>query len=68
MSHPVAVFEAFGFSCVTRLLLDSGQDILSISASNQLQFNGKMIRLYESAEATEMMDFLSCCQIHSKFE
>jgi len=27
-----------------------------------------LIRFYESAEATEMMAFLSRCQIRSKFE
>jgi Fic family protein len=50
------------------LLLQSGQDILSIPAAKRQEFNEKMIRFYESAEATEMMAFLSGCQIRSKFE
>lgn len=50
------------------LLLQSGQDILSIPALKRQEFNEKMIRFYETAEATEMMAFLSECQIHSKFE
>ncbi|MFM8829794.1 MAG: Fic family protein [Spartobacteria bacterium] len=50
------------------LLLQSGQDILSIPAARRQEFNEKMIRFYESAEATEMMTFLSGCQVRSKFE
>lgn len=50
------------------LLLESGQDILSIPAAKRQEFNEKMIRFYESAEATEMIAFLSRCQIRSKFE
>jgi hypothetical protein len=42
--------------------------ILSIPAAKQQEFNEKMIRFYESAEGTEMMAFLSGCQIRSKFE
>ena len=44
------------------------QDILSIPAAKRQEFNEKMIHFYESAEATEMMAFLSRCQIRSKFE
>jgi hypothetical protein len=68
VSHPNAVFETFGFSCINRLLLQSGQDILSIPAAKRQEFNEKMIRFYESSEATGMMAFLSRCQIRSKFE
>ena len=50
------------------LLLQSGQDILSIPAAKRQEFNEKMINFYESAEVTEMMAFLSHCQIRSKFE
>jgi Fic family protein len=50
------------------LLLESGQDIISIPAAKRQEFNEKMVRFYESAEATEMMAFLSECQIRSKFE
>ena len=50
------------------LLLQSGQDILSIPAAKRQEFNEKMIHFYESAEVTEMMAFLSHCQIRSKFE
>jgi Fic family protein len=50
------------------LLLQSGQDLITIPSSRQLEFNQKMLRFYESAEATEMMAFLSQCQIRSKFE
>jgi Fic family protein len=50
------------------LLLQSGQDILSIPAAKRQEFNEKMIRFYETAEATEMMTLLSQCQIRSKFE
>ena len=53
---------------INGLLLQSDQNTLSIPASNQLQFNEKMIRFYESAEASEIMVFLSSCQIRSKFE
>jgi hypothetical protein len=68
VSHPAAVFEAFGFSCINGLLLKSAQDILSIPTAKRQEFNEKMIRFYEFAEATEMMAFLSRCQIRSKFE
>lgn len=50
------------------LLLQSGQDIISIPAAKRQEFNEKMIRFYESADATEMMSLLSKCQIRSKFE
>jgi Fic family protein len=50
------------------LLLQSGQDIISIPAAKRQEFNEKMIRFYETAEATEMMAFLSQCLIRSKFE
>lgn len=50
------------------LLLQSGQDIISIPAAKRQEFNEKMIRFYETAEAGEMMTLLSRCQIRSKFE
>lgn len=50
------------------LLLQSGQDIISIPAAKRQEFNEKMIHFYETAEATEMMALLAKCQIRSKFE
>jgi hypothetical protein len=50
------------------LLLQSGQDILSTLTVRRQKFNEKMVRFYESAEPTEMMAFLSRCQIRSKFD
>jgi hypothetical protein len=47
---------------------NSPEDISSIPAAKRQEFNEKMIRFYESAEATEMMTLLSKCQIRSKFE
>jgi len=41
---------------------------VSHPAARRQEFNEKMIRFYESAEATEMMTFLSGCQVRSKFE
>ena len=49
-------------------LLQSGQDIISMPAAKKQEFNEKMIGFYESAEAAEMMAFLSGCQIRGKFE
>ncbi len=50
------------------LLPQSGQDILSIPSAHGEEFNEKMIRFYEPAEATEMITFLSNCHIRSKIE
>ena len=49
------------------ILLQSGQDIISVPPSHQPEFNEKMIRFYESADATEMMRLLSGLQIRYRF-
>jgi len=49
------------------ILLKAGQDIITIPANKQLEFNQKMIAFYESGDATEMMNFLSPLQIRDKF-
>jgi len=49
------------------ILLNAGQDIITIPAKHQLEFNTKMIRFYESGEATEMMEMLAPLQIKSRF-
>ena len=50
------------------VLLAAGQDIITIPAAKQLEFNQKMLRFYGSGDGTEMMKFLSKLQIRSKFE
>jgi len=50
------------------VLLAAGQDIITVAAADQLEFNQKMHRYYESGDGTEMMNFLSRSQIRSKFE
>jgi Fic family protein len=50
------------------VLLSAGQDIITVPAIKQLEFNQKMLRFYDSGDGTEMMKFLSGCQIRSKFE
>ena len=50
------------------VLLSAGQDIITVPASRQLEYNQKMIAFYESGDGTEMMNFLSKLQIRSKFE
>jgi hypothetical protein len=47
---------------------NSPESIISLPAANRQEFNEKMIRFYETVEATEMMTLLSRCQIRSKFE
>lgn len=50
------------------VLLTAGQDIITVPADRQLEYNQKMISFYESGEGTEMMNFLSELQIRSRFE
>ena len=50
------------------VLLSAGQDIITVPAIGQLEFNQKMLRFYDSGNGTEMMNFLSGCQIRCKFE
>jgi len=50
------------------ILLVAGQDIITVPAASQLQFNQKMIGFYEGGDGTEMIGFLSKLQIRSKFE
>lgn len=50
------------------VLLQAGQDIIAVPAGKALEFNQKMTRFYDSADATEMMRFLSGLQIRDKFE
>jgi hypothetical protein len=42
------------------------KNILSIPAAKRQEFNEKMIRFHESAQATDMLAFHSACQIRSK--
>ena len=50
------------------VLLAAGQDIITIPAAKQLEFNQTMLRFYETGIGTEMMNFLSKSQIRNKFE
>ncbi len=50
------------------VLLAAGQDIITVPAARALEFHQKMTRFYESADATEMMVFLSGLQIRNRFE
>lgn len=50
------------------ILLSQGQDIVTVPAKLATDFNRGMIRFYESANGTEMMDFLSKLQIRNRFE
>lgn len=48
-------------------LLRAGQDIITIPARRQLDFNTGMLRFYESGDGTEMMAMLAPLQIRSRF-
>ncbi len=48
-------------------LLHAGQDIITIPARNQLEFNTKMLAFYDSGDGTEMLEMLSGLQIKSRF-
>ena len=50
------------------ILLSAGQDIITVPAKEQLEFNTRMIRFYETGDGTEMMNFLANLQIRNKFE
>lgn len=42
-------------------LLKHGYDIVNVPAKKQVAFNEKMIRFYDSMDATEMLEFLTSC-------
>jgi Fic family protein len=50
-------------SMMNSILLTHGQDIISIPAKLQREFNSKMIAFYLNGEATEMMIFMSGLQL-----
>lgn len=45
------------------MLLSQGHDVINIPAAKKLEFNQKMIRFYDSLDATEMIDFLVHCSL-----
>ena len=47
-----------GLLLMNGILLVAGQDFISIPAIHQREFRQKLIRFYESGNATELMDFL----------
>jgi Fic family protein len=44
-------------------LLKHGYDIVNVPAKKQVAFNEKMIRFYNSMDATEMLEFLGSCSM-----
>lgn len=40
-------------------LLKQGYDIVNVPAKKQTDFNEKMIRFYDTMDATEMLEFLT---------
>jgi len=47
------------------ILLSHGYDVINISATKKLEFNQKMIRFYDSLDATEMIHFMVQCSLDS---
>lgn len=45
------------------ILLSQGYDVINIPASKKLEFNQKMIRFYDSLDATEMLGFMVGCSL-----
>ena len=45
------------------VLLDHDYDVLTVAASKQLEFNEKMIRFYDSADAGPMLEFMTTCSL-----
>jgi len=50
------------------LLLEAGQDVITVPAKLRNDFNTKMVRFYDSGDASEMMKFMGGLQIKSRFE
>lgn len=45
------------------LLLSNGHDIITVPAKKRQDFNTKMVRFYDSADSSEMVEFLVDCSI-----
>jgi len=50
------------------ILLNAGQDIITVPAKKRQDFNAKMVDFYTQGDATSMMEFLGSLQIKSRFE
>ena len=50
------------------VLLTNGHDVITVPAKRRQDFNTKMIRFYDSANGTEMVDFLVSCSIDKNLE
>jgi len=53
---------------MNNILLEAGQDIITLPASVRLEFNARMIEFYESGDGTEVANLVSKHQIRSRFE
>ena len=45
------------------LLLSGGHDVITVPAKKRLEFNTKMVRFYDTADSSEMVEFLAACSI-----
>ena len=45
------------------LLLSAGHDAITVSAKKRQEFNTKMLRFYDTADSSEMVELLVACSI-----
>lgn len=56
------------FVMMNGVLLDSGQDVISVPAQRWKEFHGKIGNFHVTGDGTEMMEFLGNLQIRRRFE
>ncbi len=50
------------------ILLEHGQDILTVAAANRLAFNEKLIRFHDTADGAQMLEFMAGCSLDPNLE